>query len=164
MLKQLGKQHGFTLIELLVVVLIIGILAAVALPQYQKMVLRSRYATLKSAVNAMANAQKVYFMANGEYADDIDLLVLDFPAPKQKVISGARTVYYYERYYCSLQLTDNLQLLCGLGDPNNSQIAYEFFSLLDGTSNYYCVPHTQDPDDIYHQLCKQERDNGFVFR
>ena len=71
-----GKNAGFTLIELLVVVLIIGTLAAVALPQYQVAVLKSRVATTMSAVKTIAEAAEVYYMANGEYPDD-DITVLD---------------------------------------------------------------------------------------
>ena len=70
-----GKKAGFTLIELLVVVLIVGILAAVVLPQYQVAVMKSRLATTMSGVKAIAEAAEVYYMANGVYPpDNITLL------------------------------------------------------------------------------------------
>ena len=74
------NKQAFTLIELLVVVLIIGILAAVALPQYQKAVEKARLMPLLSAMKSIAQAQEAYYMANGVYSTDADELDVDMPA------------------------------------------------------------------------------------
>lgn len=72
-------KKGFTLIELLVVVLIIGILSAIAVPQYEFAVEKSRAAEPLAVLKSIREAQELYFMSNGRYATD--LFELDIPAP-----------------------------------------------------------------------------------
>ncbi len=73
------NKRAFTLIELLVVVLIIGILSAIALPQYQTAVLKSRFTGMMPVLRAIKDAQERYYLANGKYA--LYLVDLDVSLP-----------------------------------------------------------------------------------
>ncbi len=88
----MNNTKAFTLIEVLVVVLIIGILAAIAVPQYQVSVEKSRASALLFRLKALAQAQINYYMRNNKYASTIDVLDIDMPG---KVYSSSRSSTYY---------------------------------------------------------------------
>jgi len=66
-----ARQHGVTLIELVVVIMIVGILAAVAIPSYRNYVIRSQRSDAKDALLALATQQEKHYLQCNRYADDI---------------------------------------------------------------------------------------------
>ena len=71
------NKQAFTLIELLVVVLIIGILSAVALPQYKVAVAKSHLATVRPLLATIKNAEEAYYMTEGKYTSTWEVLDVD---------------------------------------------------------------------------------------
>ena len=81
------NNKGFTLIELLVVVLIIGILAAIALPQYMKAVEKSRASEALTLLGNLANAEHIYNMSQGSYTTDLAALDITLPCVSDTTVN-----------------------------------------------------------------------------
>ena len=69
------KPFGFSAIELMVVVIIIGILATMALPNFSKAAERARIRSALAVLSAIHSAERVYYLDQGEYGTDTDLWV-----------------------------------------------------------------------------------------
>ena len=76
MLNKKNGEKGFTLIELLVVIIIIGILAAIALPSFLNQANKARQSEAKSYVGSMNRAQQAYFLEKNQFSSDIPTLGL----------------------------------------------------------------------------------------
>ena len=73
----MNKNSGFTIVELVVVLVIIGILAALALPQYTKTVERSRQSEALTSLGAIRGAQMRYYLEKADYTTNFDNLDID---------------------------------------------------------------------------------------
>lgn len=142
---------AFTLIELLVVVLIIGILAAIALPQYEKAVMRSRFATLKAAADALYQAEKIYFMANGTYTADMTALDV---IPSGCTLNDQKDICSYPWGNCRiLNSTDTKRVSCENTQSLQNGYAHYFYGRYPETA---CWAFSDNKTDKYNQLCKLE--------
>lgn len=84
-------NKGFTLIELLVVVLIIGILAGVALPQYTKAVEKSRATEAITLLSNLAKAEEVYSLGMNYFTNDMNALDIQMPNTGTGIVTSTRT-------------------------------------------------------------------------
>ncbi len=144
------NRKGFTLIELLVVVLIIGILAGVALPQYQRSVRRARAAEAWQIGKKLLEAEKLYYMETRHYTNDMDKLRLRFPTVTRNGVTttnfknfiipaGGLVVESASMFYLKMD-----------GNPSSTMRDVNFvFSIeSDGTTRIHCK--TTEMDECFN--------------
>ncbi len=158
------NNKAFTLIELLVVVLIIGILAAVAVPQYQKAVWKSRFVQAKIMARKIADAEEVYYLANGAYTDDYTQLSLDLPT---KWVDDHNHMVGFSWGSCTMsanQATQRASVYCVL--PNrylSYYVDYQNSSYRQGKTFCLATGLSGKPatTDINYQICKSDTNDPY---
>ncbi len=129
---------GFTLIELLVVVLIIGILAAVALPQYQKAVLRSRYAQTQILARNLYDALQRYYLANGEYPVDLTDLDIQVAGAFSETHNSVVFGNYRCTYSCGAPVAAD-SVYCVINDSSFFGTRYFLYKNSPDKVKRYCI-------------------------
>lgn len=102
MLSKKDSEKGFTLIELLVVIIIIGILAAIALPSFLNQSNKAKQSEAKTYVGTLNKGQQAYFTEKNRFGSDIDALGIG--------VKGSTVNYTYASAnspYSSAQVTSN---------------------------------------------------------
>lgn len=162
MRKTHNKQKGFTLIELLVVVLVIGILAAVALPQYNAAVEKSRASEALTMLKNAHNAYELKILEEGEAYDDL-------PVGKEVVDWSAGTWSSDGRNFCTKNFYYDFSAFPDIMAYRSNNIAVDCSTSTDdlyeidlgfpehGGGEVHCRAYT----DVGYKICRGLVSQGF---
>ena len=150
MFKKVKNKKAFTLIELLVVILLIGIVAAIALPQFTKLMWRSRVSQLLIASREIWEAQQRHIFFNGERS--LDLAVLDISIEggtygKAHTSSTTNDRITFNWGGCSIsQDFTRSMIICGLKKPPIS------YARMFNSTGRWCCSTTQTGRELCQEI------------
>ncbi len=145
-MKKIKNVKGFTLIELLVVVLIIGILAAISLPQYQMVAGKAKFATLKENAHTIKSAVDRLYMVSDRFWGSFEGLDIDLQGDlvqhdKMEIKDGSRCQISTAFIYCKRKIFG---------------VTMSYDIKLNSINDRRCTTLSNDSNDKSHRLCKLE--------
>ena len=151
------NKKAFTLLELLVVVLIIGILAAIALPQYQLAVDKSKFAGYQTLAKNLAEAYQRYRLTHDDAPQDLDDLDIDLPTGYTKTSPTKQSCAVFGDTYCCISYPElGYQAgisVCGHKDNSVAMVLTIIASNnITDSSRKYCYAKTDNARAM--KLCK----------
>ncbi len=148
------NKLGFTLLELLVVVFIIGILAAIALPQYKLAVGKTKFSTLKNITKSVWDSAQRYYMVNNSYPKTTSGLDIGFDIKEENYATiGYLRFTTSDEIECTVwNKIPNLFAACGR-EIFGKRIL--FYVKSDG-SPQECLVYSADENHITNKICQNE--------
>ena len=134
-MSQLRRSRGFSLIEIMIVVVIIGILAALALPSLQAYLARSKRGSAQLALDGIRKAQAGYFSEHGGYASQFSLLALTIDG---FTLQGDGTLQG-QQYNMVIDVPGDGQSYLVTATANIDKDAFLDVLTLDNNSNTYVI-------------------------
>ena len=136
-------KKGFTLLELLVVVLIIGILASIALPQYDKAVTKARLAEVLLNIKAIEQSIDRYLLKNGFPDDYISFRDFgDIELSGGEWDESSESVYNINKYAYDSYCGDGYCCIVTYENSGNSSVGIEMYWVPDGKYKECRTRHT----------------------
>lgn len=143
-----NNKKGFTLVEILIVVLVIGLLAAIALPQYRKSVVKSRLSTMKNLIRKASDGAELFYMSNHSYPAKWEDFHISLPTPLEE----NSNTYTFKGFYCQFFTTGGERIIC---THHSTGIGYQrrfIHTKNNNAGKAICVSYNSIADNV----CKVE--------
>lgn len=151
----LKNKNGFTLIEVLVVVLIIGILGAIALPQYMISVERARVTSNMSVLKPIYDSALQYYSFNDEFPDSLKKLPVSLP--ESYSVSGLTATADDGSCIVSIDSANKaVTMECGKGDTAEYKFVFKYnindSGTIFGAGKEFVVLASGNRGDVFHKV------------